>query len=120
MRLVQQNITSAVQVQFIYDDTKRYFIRRNLIKVIFGKQKNTRKLFIFGGVIPECQYSLAHIGNRRVPRQKSRRAARTNRPSTAFDIAPAITPATLYPGIILHTAGYTRGAFIATALLPVV
>lgn len=27
---------------------------------------------------------------------------------TAFDIAPAITPATLYPGIILHTAGYTR------------
>lgn len=27
---------------------------------------------------------------------------------TAFDIAPAITPATLYPEIILHTAGYTR------------
>lgn len=51
MRLVQQNITSAVQVQFIYDDTKRYFIRRNLIKVIFGEQKKKRGSFSFSAVL---------------------------------------------------------------------
>jgi len=87
----------------IYDNIERYFISRNLVKVIFGKKN--RKLFIFGGVILECQYSLAHIGNHRVLRQKVRRAESS---VTVFDIVPAITSATLYPRIILHTAGYTR------------
>lgn len=40
----------------------------------FWKKIKRRKLFIFGSVIPECQYSLARIGNRRVKNREEPRA----------------------------------------------
>lgn len=99
----QQNITSAAHVQLIYDNIERYFTSRNLVKVIFGKK------------IPEafhfrrCYFGMSILtrAHRKPPSKIAK--SRTHESSvTAFDIAPAITPATLYPRIILHTAGYTR------------